>query len=79
MSRRGFNRRTPPIDRGLNLPTSKDADGWPSPDEDPPDDTVLERMVLGSINTTSTDGCHVEPDGICPHGHPSWLRKLGIV
>jgi hypothetical protein len=25
------------------------------------------------------DGCPVEPDGICPHGHPSWLRYLGLI
>ena len=27
----------------------------------------------------ATDGCQVEPDGRCPHGHLSWLRQLGIV
>ncbi len=27
----------------------------------------------------ATDGCHVEPDGICPHGHPSWLLRLGLI
>jgi hypothetical protein len=27
----------------------------------------------------ATDGCHVEPDGICPHGHLSWLRQLGFI
>lgn len=27
----------------------------------------------------STDGCRVEPDGHCPHGHTSWLRIVGIV
>jgi len=27
----------------------------------------------------ATDGCRVEPDGTCPHGHPSWLLKLGLV
>lgn len=25
------------------------------------------------------DGCHVEPDGTCPHGHPSILIDMGIV
>lgn len=24
-------------------------------------------------------GCQVEPDGKCPHGHPSPLRLLGFV
>lgn len=27
----------------------------------------------------ATDGCRVEPDGHCPHGHTSWLRVVGIV
>lgn len=27
----------------------------------------------------ATDGCRVEPDGRCPHGHTSWLRVVGIV
>jgi hypothetical protein len=25
------------------------------------------------------DGCTVEPDGVCPHGEPSWLRALHII
>lgn len=27
----------------------------------------------------ATDGCRVEPDGKCPHGHVSWGRYLGLV
>jgi hypothetical protein len=27
----------------------------------------------------ATDGCKVEPDGICPHGCESWLLVLGII
>ncbi len=27
----------------------------------------------------ATDGCWVEPDGECPHGHSSWLVHLGII
>jgi hypothetical protein len=27
----------------------------------------------------ATDGCVVEPDGVCPHGHPSWLLALGLI
>ena len=26
----------------------------------------------------ATDGCWVEPDGICPHGCRSWLVELGL-
>lgn len=27
----------------------------------------------------ATDGCWVEPDGVCEHGHPSWLLYLGMI
>ena len=27
----------------------------------------------------ATDGCWVEPDDICEHGHPSWLLHLGMI
>jgi hypothetical protein len=27
----------------------------------------------------ATDGCNVEPDGICPHGHSSWFLVLGLI
>jgi hypothetical protein len=25
------------------------------------------------------DGCWVEPDGTCEHGHESWLLKMGFI
>ena len=27
----------------------------------------------------ATDGCVIEPDGVCEHGHPSWLLELGLI
>jgi len=27
----------------------------------------------------STDGCKVEPDGTCSHGHSSWMLVLGLI
>lgn len=27
----------------------------------------------------ATDGCWVEPDGICPHGCESWMIVLGYI
>lgn len=27
----------------------------------------------------ATDGCWVEHDGVCPHGHPSWFLELGLI
>lgn len=37
----------------------------------------LEQMVFDGI-AEATDGCRIEPDGICEHGHASWLIALGI-
>jgi hypothetical protein len=27
----------------------------------------------------ATDGCIVEPDGYCEHGHASWMLVLGVI
>lgn len=27
----------------------------------------------------ATDGCWVEPDGLCEHGHVSWLLYLNLI
>ena len=38
------------------------------------------RMILVRDDCCeATDGCIVEPDGHCPHAHPSWLLKLGLI
>ena len=38
----------------------------------------LEGWVLDGV-AEATDGCTVEPDGVCPHGHSSWLLVLGFI
>ena len=51
---------------------------YPEPTEDEPDlDTLIEWMEDGTCE--ATDGCTTEPDGVCPHGHPSWLLHLGLI
>lgn len=27
----------------------------------------------------ATDGCRVEPDGLCEHGHQSWMLRLHLI
>lgn len=50
----------------------------PDPTTDQPDmETLLAWFMDGDCE--ATDGCIVEPDGVCPHGHPSWLLKLGMM
>lgn len=41
---------------------------------------ALQELVFDSIvPACCEDGCEVEPDGHCPHGHPSVLLKMGII
>lgn len=51
---------------------------WPKPTDERPTLEDLEEMVYGD-DAWATDGCSVEPDGVCPHGHPSWLLRLGLI
>ena len=53
-------------------------DHWPQPTEEPPGDDELQRMVIDAI-VEATEGCSVEPDGVCEHGRPSWLLHLELV
>lgn len=51
---------------------------WPEPTEPQPPLKQMMEEANDSI-VSATDGCRVEPDGICPHGHPSWLLRLGLI
>ena len=46
------------------------------PTSDEPDVEDLEYWISDGV-CEATDGCSVEPDGICAHGHVSWLLYLG--
>lgn len=60
-------------------PATKAAPKWPEPTTDEPDqDTIFDWLIMDG-NCEATDGCQIEPDGICYHGHPSWLLKLGLI
>ena len=43
-----------------------------------PSERTLERYVFDGVAKTP-DGCRVEPDGHCGHGHGSWLIVLGLI
>lgn len=51
---------------------------WPKPTVETPDMDTIEWWLFDSV-CEATDGCQVEPDGVCQHGHPSWLLKLGLM
>ena len=44
----------------------------------PPSMKTMERWVSNGV-AKATDGCRVEPDGICQHGAESWIRALGWI
>lgn len=52
---------------------------WPEPTSDEPTMEELEQWMWEDGGCEATDGCWVEPDGICPHGYPSWFRYMGII
>ena len=39
---------------------------------------TMERWTSDGV-ARATDGCRVEPDGICQHGHMSWIMRLGYI
>ncbi len=51
---------------------------WPKPETEQPDDDTLMDWLMDDV-VDATDGCQVEPDGMCEHGHPSWLIRLGLI
>jgi hypothetical protein len=52
--------------------------GEPGHRKEPPDIETLIRWEFEGY-CEATDGCRVDPDGRCSHGHPSWLLELGLI
>jgi hypothetical protein len=52
---------------------------WPAPTIEAPD--MFEYLEEAEFEDVfeATDGCYVEPDGVCEHGHPSWLLYWGYI
>lgn len=50
----------------------------PAPGRKEPHPLTIERWMENGT-ARATDGCRVELDGTCPHGHPSWLVQMGMV
>ena len=51
---------------------------YPEPTTEQPSDEELRDMLCAGT-CPATDGCPVEPDGTCPHGHPAWPRRLSLI
>lgn len=60
---------------------SRRAEPWPEPEIDEPEDReqYLFDVLMDNEHAEASDGCTVEPDGVCPHGHPSWERRWGMI
>jgi hypothetical protein len=52
---------------------------WPRPTVKRPTFAEMEEWLDDEGGCEATDGCWVEPDGVCEHGHPAWLLRLGLV
>ena len=53
--------------------------GWPQPTEPQPSIEEIMDMEWERGGCEATDGCFVEPDGMCHHGHPSWMIRMGLL
>jgi len=51
---------------------------FPVPTEPMPDIEQLEEWQSDG-GCEATDGCWIEADGICEHGHQSWMLHLGLI
>ena len=51
---------------------------WPDPIVPEPEFLTLAQFLFEAI-AEATDGCPVEPYGVCTRSHPSWLRRLGVI
>lgn len=60
----------PPVPADISLPAETDL-------LDQLSACVMETQ--DSFPTSCPRGCEVEPDGICQHGHPAWLRRYGLI
>ena len=60
-------------------PSTFPGGAYPEPTASEPSVDELYSMMVGMIDTETTDGCIAEPDGVCEHGHPSWLIVLGYI
>lgn len=57
---------------------SQPGDPPPMKSIEPPDIETLWQWEMAGY-CEATDGCVVEPDGVCSHGHLSWLLELGLI
>lgn len=44
-------------------------------------EALAESCMFGTRHAPAlcSEHCEVEPDGVCPHGHPSFMIEAGII
>ena len=54
---------------------------WPEPESEEPEieEIIDEVENQGGCHTSCEEMCWTEADGECPHGHPSWLLRWGMI
>jgi hypothetical protein len=57
---------------------------YPHPTVSAPSEDAVADMLEAAVMDTEThfetsDGCAVESDGTCTHGHPTWLVRFGLI
>lgn len=67
---------SPPKERMTDTPILERK--YPDPTTPEPDIEDLQEWADDGWGE-ATDGCDVEADGTCEHGHPSWLKALGMI
>lgn len=65
--------------RSFTASVTKTKSCWPEPTTEAPDMNTLFEWLLMDGDCEATDGCLIEPDGVCHHGYPSWLLQLGMI
>jgi hypothetical protein len=48
---------------------------YKKPTRKQPSEATMSKWLFDGV-AKATDGCLVEPDGTCPHGHVSWIEYL---
>lgn len=70
--------REPRENLGNRIESGQQQEPPTEPTLEPPDlETLMEWEAEGGCE--ATDGCWVESDGMCSHGHRSWLLELGLI
>lgn len=66
------------VEAGMDWLTKEKGGVKHTPTTPKPSIGQLERWSFDGV-AEATDGCQVEPDGRCPHGHSSWLLVVGVI